>query len=87
MAEEIQEGKLIGRVTHYFPHVEAAVLELTDRLTVGDTIRIIGGDTDFTQQVKSMQIDRKDVQEAKPGENVAIKVAQRVREGYRVYKI
>ena len=81
------EGRLIGRVTHYFPHVGAAVLELNEPLKVGDTIRIVGGQVDFTQQVESMEIDRKKVNEAKPGEAVAVLVKEKVREGYRVYKL
>jgi len=87
MPEETEEGKLIGKVTHYFPHVGAAVLELSSELKVGDTIRIVGGETDFTQQVESMQIERRPVKEVGPGDNVAVKVAQKVREGYKVYKV
>lgn len=87
MAEEQQEGKFIGKVTHYFPHVEAAVLELTEPLRVGDTIRIAGGEVDFTQQVESMQIERQPVDSAKPGDSVAVKVVQKVKEGYKVYKL
>ena len=89
MAEEQQpeEGKLIGKVSHYFPHVEAAVLELTEDLKVGDTIRIAGGEVDFTQTVDSMQVDKQPVDKAKPGDSIAVKVSQKVKEGYRVYKI
>lgn len=85
--EKSPEGRLIGKVTHYFPHVEAAVLELTETLKVGDTIRIAGGETDFTQEVESMQIDRQPVEFANPGDPVAIKVNQKVKEGYKVYKL
>jgi translation elongation factor EF-1alpha len=87
MPEDIEEGNFIGKVTHYFPHVGAAVFELTSELQVGDTIRIVGGETDFTQEVESMQIDRMPVQKAEPGDNVAVKVSQKVREGYKVYKV
>ena len=86
MPEET-EGQLIGKVTHYFPHVEAAVLELTEALKVGDTVRIAGGEVDFTQQIESMQVDRQPVEAAKPGDSVALKVDQKVKEGYRVYKV
>lgn len=85
--EQEQQGQLIGKVTHYFPHVEAAVLDLTESLKIGDTIRIVGGEVDFTQQVDSMQIERQPIKEAKPGDSVAIKVAQKVKEGYKVYKL
>jgi putative protease len=86
MAEEI-EGKLIGQITHYFGNIGVAVIELTDKLREGDTIRIIGGETDFTQTAESMEFEHQKVEEAKKGDSVGLKVAQKLREGYKVYKI
>jgi putative protease len=83
----LEEGKLIGRVTHYFSKIGVAVIELSDTLKVGDTIRIVGGTTDFTQKVESMEIEHKKVEEAKKGDSVGLEVSQKVREGYKVYKI
>jgi len=87
--EEISppEGKLVGRVTHYFSKIGVAVIELSDTLKVGDNIRIIGGLTDFTQTVESMEIEHEKVKEAKAGDSIGLKVAQKVREGYKVYKL
>jgi len=82
-----EEGKLIGKVTHYFGNIGVAVLELTDTLKVGDTIRIVGGTTDFTQTVDSIEIEHKKVEEAKKGDSIGLKVSQKVREGYKVYKL
>lgn len=83
-----EEGKLIGRVTHYFGNIGVAVIELEDTLKVGDTIRIIGGeDTDFNQTVDSMEVEHEKVETAKAGESIGLKVDQKVREGYKVYKI
>jgi len=86
MAEN-EEGKLIGKVTHYFSKIEVAVIELSDSLRAGDTIRIAGGSTDFTQTVESMEVDHQKVEEAKTGDSVGLKVAQKVREDYKVYKV
>jgi translation elongation factor EF-Tu-like GTPase len=83
----MEEGKLIGKVTHYFGKIGVAVIELEDTLRVGDTIRIVGGETDFTQTVESMEIEHKKVEEAKAGQAIGLKVNQKVREGYKVYKI
>ena len=83
----MEEGKLIGKVTHYFGKIGVAVIKLEDSLKVGDTIRIVGGQTDFTQTVESMEIEHKKVKEAKAGDSVGVKVAQKVREGYKVYKL
>lgn len=82
------EGKLIGRVTHYFSNIEVAVIDLTAPLKMGDVINIVGGqETDFEQEVGSMQIDHKDVKSAKKGDSVGMKVDEKVHEGYKVFKI
>jgi len=81
------EEKPIGKVTHYFGRISAAVLDLTEPLKVGETIHIKGHTTDLTQKVESMQIEHKDIQEAKPGDQVAIKVTGRVHEHDVVYKV
>ena len=82
-----EEGKLIGKVTHYFSKIGVAVIELSDTLKVGDTIRIVGGETDFNQVIESMEIEHQKVETAKAGDSVGLKVSQKVRDGYKVYKI
>ncbi len=85
--EASEEGKLIGKVTHFFSHINVAVVELSDVLKVGDKIKFTGGDVDFTQNVESMEIEHEKVQSAKPGDSVGMKVEQKVRDGYKVFKI
>jgi putative protease len=82
-----EEGKLIGEITHFFGKISVAVIKLEDTLRVGDTIKIVGGGTEFTQTVESMQVEHEQIQEAKAGESVGLKVLQKVREGYKVYKL
>jgi len=82
-----EEEQLIGKVTHYFSKIGVAVVELSGSLKVGDTIRIVGGDTDFSQTIESMQIEHDKINEAKTGDAVGIKVDQKVRDGYKVYKL
>lgn len=81
MAEE----KLIGKITHYFPKIGVAVIELSDTLKVGDTIHIKNSDRDFNQQVFSMQIEHERVEEAIAGQSVGLKIDQKVHEGDKVY--
>ncbi|MDD5098023.1 MAG: hypothetical protein PHU59_06035 [Candidatus Omnitrophica bacterium] len=81
------EGKLIGLVTHYFPHVQAAVIKLKAPLAAGETVKIKGHTTDLTQIVASMQIDRVEIQTAKKGDEIGLQVASRVRQGDKAYKI
>ena len=82
------EGKLVGHVTHYFSHIGVAVVDLVVPLSAGDQIRIMGGETtDFNQAVESMQVDHEAVTKAKKGDSVGLKVSEKVREGYKVYKV
>jgi len=79
--------KEIGKVTHYFARLNVAVLSLTDSLSVGDRIRIRGRSTDLEQTVDSMQIEHKPVLKVGPGDDVALKVVEPVREGDIVYRV
>ncbi|MBU4176099.1 MAG: translation elongation factor-like protein [Actinobacteria bacterium] len=77
----------IGRVSHYFNHINVAALELTGELAVGDTIHIKGHTSDFTEIVDSMQIEHDSVEKAGPGDSVGIKVEERAHEHDIVYKV
>jgi len=88
MVKVKEEGKLVGTVTHFFSEIEVAVVKLSAPIKEGDTIRIKGGEeTDFKQPVKSMQIEHEKVKSAKKGSSIGLKVKEKVREGYKVYKI
>lgn len=78
--------KQIGVVSNYFDHVGVAAIKLTVALKVGAKVRIQGGETDFEQEIKSMQIHKDKVEKAKKGDEVGIKVSEKVRKGYRVFK-
>jgi len=83
MAEE-----KIGIIEHFFTHISVAAIKITDgELNVGDTIHIVGAHTDFKQKINSMEIDRDPVEKVKSGDEVGIKVKDRVRENDVVYKI
>jgi hypothetical protein len=81
-----EKADLIGKVTHYFPKVRAAVIKLKVPLTVGDKIKIKGHTTDFTQNVNSMQIDRVPINSAKKGDEIGVLVTSRVRRNDTVFK-
>ena len=77
----------IGFVSHYFNKIGVAAVVLEGELAVGDTIHIKGHATDFTQKLKSMQIEHKSVEHAKKGDDIAIQVKEYVRERDVVYKV
>ena len=79
--------KQVARVTHYFTRLSVAVLALTDALSVGDRVHIYGHGTDFEQTVDSMQIEHKPVLKVSPGDDVALKVIEPVRQGDIVYRM
>lgn len=78
---------VIGKVTHYFPHVLAAVVKLKAPLNVGDKIKIKGHTTDLTQDVVSMQMDRAPITSAKKGQEIGLQVNSRVRQHDVVIKL
>lgn len=80
-------GIQIGQVTHYFDHINVAAIALTGPVRVGDMIHILGHSTDFRQEVTSLQIEHQPVTEAKPGDDVAMRVIQKVHSHDKVFKI
>ena len=78
---------VIGRVNDFFARPVVAGVELTANLKVGDKIHIKGHTTDLELIVGSMQINNVDVDQAKAGDNIGIKVSERVRQGDMVYKV
>lgn len=78
----------VGKVTHYFPHVKAGVILVTDgKISLGDTLLIKGHTTDLKQKVTSMQINNVSIKEAGPGQEVGLLVKSRVRHNDVVYKV
>ncbi len=77
----------VGTITHYFDKIGVAVLDLTASLKVGDTIKVSGRGQEFTMRVDSMQVEHEQIQEAKKGQAVGMKITQPVKEGDEVYKV
>jgi len=83
----MEEGKLIGKVTHYFDKAQVMVVMLEDKIGIGDKIKVVRGDNEFEETVESMQIEHEAVEKGKKGEEVAIKVSEATKEGAKVYKV
>jgi putative protease len=78
----------IGYVSKYFGQISVAAIEITTgKLGVGDMIHIQGHTTDLNEEVKSMQIEHDAVESAKKGDNIGIKVTDKVRRKDKVFKI
>jgi len=83
MAEEVE----IGRVNDYFAKIGVAGIDLAATLKVGDRIRIKGQTTDLEEVVESIQVEHESLEEAKAGDKIGVKVADRVRGGDHVYRV
>jgi hypothetical protein len=76
---------LIGSVSHYYPRINVAVVDLSKPLKIGDKISIEGATTKMVQIVESMQVEHKNVSSAGPGDSVGMKVNNRVRPGDNIF--
>lgn len=84
MADEVE----IGVVDHWFGHISVAGIKvLKGSIKVGDRLHFKGHTTDFEESVQSIQQEHGEIKEAKKGDDVGIKVSQKVRTHDKVYKV
>jgi putative protease len=79
-------GSKVGKVVHYYDKIEVAVIKVLGTINVGDKIKFLGKN-EFEQEVKSMQIEHKQIETAKKGQDVGVKVEKDVHKDDEVYKI
>lgn len=80
--------KDIGKVVNYYSKVKVVELKIWDDLALGDKILIQGQTTGSIEHViESMEIDRKPIERAPKGCNVAVACETKVRENDFVYKL
>jgi putative protease len=77
--------KVLGVVDHFFGKISVAAIKVKAPIKVGDVIHIKGHTTDFTQKIDSMQIEHQNVLIAKNGDDIGIKVKEKVRDHDVVY--
>ena len=82
-----QQTQKIGEVTHYYTEIKVGTILLEKSLTVGDTIQIQGHTTDFTQEVDSIQFEHEAVETATAGQEIGLKVEEKVRQGDEVFLV
>ena len=86
MSEGHDPAEAIGTVTHYYSHLSVAAVQLTAPLAVGDRIHIRGHTTDLVQDVTSIEVDHEKTEDAGPGDDVALKVDDHVRDHDQIYR-
>ncbi|MBI2604216.1 MAG: hypothetical protein HYW56_01605 [Candidatus Harrisonbacteria bacterium] len=80
-----KKQKPVGVVTHYYGGIGVGIIKCAAPLTLHARVQFKGATTDFTQLLDSMEYDRKPIAAAKKGQEVGVKVNDRVREGDEVY--
>ena len=73
--------KKIGIVTHYYGNINVAIVALSGKLSKNDRVKFESGKNEFEQTVESMQIEHKEIDSAKKGDIVGMKVDQKVSDG------
>ncbi|MBW2965522.1 translation elongation factor-like protein [Candidatus Woesearchaeota archaeon] len=81
------EKKVIGKVKHFYDKISVAIIELNDKLKIGDKISIEGHDNVVEQVVDSMQIEHEKIEKAKAGDAVGLKTTGAVKENDKVFKV
>lgn len=76
---------LVGKVIHYYDKIGVAVIRLEKALKQGDKVKFVHGENSFEQEVKSMQLDHAPITSGEKGQEVAVKVDQKVSSGTEVY--
>ena len=74
----------VGQVTHFYSNLNVAIIKLAKKLTIGDKVHFEGHSTNFDQVVSEMQLNHENIQEGKKGQDVGVKVTDKVREGDKV---
>ena len=77
----------MGEVFNFYSKPSVAAIEVTGEINVGDKLFFSGATSDFEMVIKSMQIEGENVETVKKGQQVGIKVPERVRSGDEVFKI
>jgi U32 family peptidase len=84
----IEKKEFIGKIQHYYDKINVGLLMLNSgNLKIGDEIYIIGKTTGLIRhKISSMQINHKDITEAKKHDNIGLKLPK-TRKGDEIYKI
>ncbi|MDD5606680.1 MAG: U32 family peptidase [Candidatus Pacebacteria bacterium] len=79
---------LLGNIIHYYPKDKVGVLLLKHQgLQKGEKISIEGETTFFEQEIESIQVNKKKINSAQKGQEIGIKVKNKVRKNDKVFVI
>ncbi len=85
-AKKVKMPPSLGQVTHYYDRIGVGILKLKGPLGVGERILLKRGKQEFTQIVDSLQIEHENISKAKKGDEIGLKLKEKIKEGALVYK-
>lgn len=78
-------GKKVGVITHYYTKIGVGIVKFSAPVKVGDTLHFQGHATDFKQTITEIELEHQKIKSVKKGQEVGIKLDQKVRENDTVY--
>lgn len=81
----VKKEKEIGTVIHWYDKIGVAVVALDGKLSVGDKVKVRHGEEEFEDTIASMQLDHKDIASGKKGQEIAVKLGSKAKEGSKIY--
>ena len=85
MVDDKNQKDQLGKITHFYSKIGVGIIKLDKELKVGDEIQIKGNTSDFKQKVDELQFDHKNIDKGKKGQEVGVKLSQKVRDGDVVF--
>ncbi|MGD0976765.1 MAG: hypothetical protein ABR875_00510 [Minisyncoccia bacterium] len=73
--------KEIGIVIHWYDKIKVAVVRLSAPLKIGDAVKVRHGEDEFDATINSIQVNHENVKGGKKGEEVAVELPQKAKEG------
>ena len=77
----------MGKVIHWYDKIGVAVVKLSGALSVGDKVKLKKGEEEFEESITSMQLEHQSVSAGKKGDEVAVKLSQKAKEGALVFRV
>lgn len=85
MVDDKNQKEQLGKITHFYSKLGVGIIKLDKELKAGDEIQIKGNTSDFKQKVEELQLNHKNIDKGEKGQEVGVKLSQKVRDGDVVF--
>lgn len=79
--------KEVGKITHYYGRIGVGVVDVLTAFSKGDTLLIGKQEPYLKQKVGSMQRFKERIEKTRKGQEIGLKVRNKVRVGDKVFKV